>query len=399
MSHRPVGSDYDSPSRLFGGAARAPNRRLHAVARPYSRPASYTGPSASTQNGHADPSTALSPFSRMGPPGQASESNGGGRLKHSVSTSTMSSGMTRSGSEPSLSTTASGGLFNGIKSMFSRPFHWLATPSKGTRREQDVEDQESPVVMRRHHTMTNGDTSPAVPRQRASGQMLPPLPPHVSLSRPSTTNFSRPLQSMRSLPHLDPPRSLVPSPTTHYRSSGVLTRSNRANIGVSMDAEPVGDGGGSPEAWSPWKDRQTRATTPQRGLISPTTTTRSAKRSSTRDYALPSMSPFRPTRSPSQRANGLSRSNTTANTTNFGRAGSVMSDVSMGRESVKSGRSFRRGGSMMIESQPRRGEENMSVDGDRPGGSGMVCPRRLGPTNTRRVGSHRSDGMGRRLAA
>ena len=346
------------------------------------------------------------------------------RLPHSISTSTMSSGMTRSGSEPSLSTTAASGLFSGIKSMFSRPFHWLATPSKGTRREQDVEDQESPVVSRRHQNIPNGDyadTSPAIRRTggSSSGQMLPPLPPNVSLSRSSrtpqtsTTNFSRPLHSMRSLPHLDPPRSLVPSPTTHNRSPGVLTRSNRANIGEVVqedgDDQHMGNGNArsSMDSWSPWKDRQNRAATPQRGPISPTTSRRSTKRGSTveqRDYALPSMSPFRPTRSPSQRANasGLSRSNTTANTTSFARAGSVMSDVSMGRESVKSGRSMKRGGSMMIESQPRIGEENMSVDGERAEGSRMVSRQtgnlRIDIDQRDRAGSHRSDGTEKRVA-
>ena len=368
MSQHPFNRDLDTPSRLFGGVARqSSNRRLHQVARPYSRPASYTGPSASVQNGNANVASGSGTQSRMGestqPPSLFTRP-----LPNSISTNTVSSGMTRSSSDPSLSARDSGGgILSGFKSMFSRPLQWLATPSRGTRREQDVEDLESPVVHRRPNG--TAETPLRVEGRPASGQMLPPLPPNVTLSPrnrpPSTTNFSRPLHTVRSLPHLDPPGTVFTSPSSSGRTSGVLTRSRRVNVEETEDEEP------DRKTWSPWKD-QRRRPSPR---LTPARSTTSTRRGSVQDVSdccgstdlqrpLPSQSPFRPTRSPSQRANGsgLARSNTTANTTTIGRAGSVISDVSMGRESIKSPR---KAGSMLFSHR----EEGMSIDGDPAEGS------------------------------
>ncbi|ORX41071.1 hypothetical protein BD324DRAFT_654664 [Kockovaella imperatae] len=363
MSQYPLPSDIDTPSRLFGGAARqSSNRRIHQISSPYSRPASYTGPSASTQGGDAD--------STFGSPAGASGSRAAGSLissastrdlPHSVSTSTVASGMTRSGSLPSLTSTPSGGIISGFKSIFSRPLQWLATPSRGTKRDADVEDQESPVTQRR----ANGHVEPATrheSRLTHTNNMLPPLPPNVVLSprnRVAATRgqSSRLLHTVRSLPHLDPPGSVFNTPSTSTRTSGVLTRSRRVNTEEMDEAVQASDN----ETWSPWKDRN-RAASPR--VLPPRSATPSKRGSAAVEHPLPSQSPFRPTRSPSQRANGggLARSNTTANTTSFARAGSVMSDISMGKESM---RSPRRGASMLFGQR----EDNMSVDGDRPGSS------------------------------
>ncbi len=226
-------------SGLSGAYRPSANPRLHAVAKPYSRPSSYSGPSSQPiLNGNGglggSPTKAITKSTRPPP------------------TSNSSGSLTRSGSDSS--------LFSGLKSIFSRPLQWLAPPSRaivtpgGTKRDsyssfgQDVEDPESPndrhegKRIRRTSPRLGGDYAPTafeVEGRAVSGYMLPALPPHLSLAPraqgidkplPNRTNFSRPLNmpTSKSMPYLDPPTNLLGS--SRRRGMGSMSRSRRMDM-------------------------------------------------------------------------------------------------------------------------------------------------------------------------
>ena len=318
MSHHrytSTSNEFATPSSSLHGASRpGSNPRLHTSTRPYGRPASLIGPSSSSValNGNAITNGEHEPT-------MASPSNGirqrGGTLSrltrtmpHSVSTNTLStiaSGMTRSSSDPSLSTRGShGGILNGIKSMFSRPLQWLATPSRGGARVPDVEDADSPVAPARRQAPTNdtsrpvenginGDYAPqthvnTLPSSNAqsyrnrpnAGPMLPPLPPDVSLSAArrnrssqtpvETTNYSRPITSPTSRPIHDPPTSLFsPVRPGSTRTSRVLTSTRRNTADANMNGmdedmeDELGEirfGGRDTQTWRPRTRNEREAT-------------------------------------------------------------------------------------------------------------------------------------------
>lgn len=261
--------DYDLPSprtNLFGAHRASTNPRLHALAKPYSRPASFhdaltvAGPSSHGQNGNTSPNkspTKQLPSIRPSIPKSYSSSN---------------LGMTRSGSEPS--------LLSGLKSMLSRPLAWLASPSRNQQAQQDrsqgkkrdsgwdeeepgtptEDDRDMKRLRRRSPSPTMGEYAPKplqVTGRAVTGFMLPPLPPDVSL-RPKSKqgsgsaippNFSRPLKSSQSMPYLDPPTSLL-SPA---KKRSALTRSRRVDMTGTADEEMLQEGE-KKEQWSPWKE-------------------------------------------------------------------------------------------------------------------------------------------------
>lgn len=269
MNNHDQSSDLTSPRALLFGAHRpSSNPRLHTLAKPYARPASYNGPlpGPSTfghgQNGNGSPPK--SPTRQL-PSTRAA-------IPKSFSSSNLNLGqMTRSGSEPS--------LFSGIRSMLSRPLAWLATPSRsqlGTERTQGKKrdgawDEEEPG------TPTNEDRglkrarrrSPTPPhmgeyapdQHQITGRaitaiMLPPLPPDVQLrprSKQSASaippNFSRPLKSSQSMPYLDPPTAML-SPV---KKRNVLTRSKRVDLAAEDEEDRMEQDEQEREKWSPWK--------------------------------------------------------------------------------------------------------------------------------------------------
>lgn len=263
-------NDYDLPSPrtdLFGAHRASTNPRIHALAKPYNRPASYqdpsSGPSSLIRNGSASPTKSPSkqlPSTRSSMPKSYSSSNLGQ--------------MTRSGSETS--------LFSGIKSMLSRPLAWLATPSRsqishekpqGKKRDGGWDEEEPGTpgedergmkrLRRRSPSPPTGEYAPenrSVTGRAVTGFMLPPLPPDVSL-RPknhkqgSTSaippNFSRPLHTSQSMPYLDMPKNML-SPV---KKRSTITRSKRVDISaMEGDDDEMGQEEGDKEQWSPWKD-------------------------------------------------------------------------------------------------------------------------------------------------
>ena len=313
--------DFDTPSRKLTGATRpSSNPRLHAVQRPYARPVSYQPPPSAGRF--------ITKINGTGP-----YSGGGGvddkrLLGQRASTST--SGMTRSGSESSL------GLIGGLKSMLYKPLQWLATPSRQSKRDLglDVEDVESPSsiaspskrVRRRSpsppspfldnnsntgangvqglNAVSHGDYTPRkrdslqVQRNRGEqGNMLPPLPPHVSLNARSTrvvdsrpeqsTSFSRPLHGARSMPYLDPPSMVLSPPKQQLQRKNLLARSRRLDLGVEEEQEEgeedededMGEEVKSRNEmndWTPWNKRREKGVSPGRYPRQPPTPNRRA---------------------------------------------------------------------------------------------------------------------------
>ncbi|RSH85244.1 hypothetical protein EHS25_005051 [Saitozyma podzolica] len=362
---------------LFGAHRPASNPRLHAISKPYVRPASFSEVLAGPSNGGFHTSPTKSPAKPLP------------TTRPALPKSSSVSSLPRSGSDSS--------LFSGLRSMLSRPLAWLATPSRaqpaptphGTKRDsllsfgQDLEDPESPSDRRqgkrvRRFSPPRGDYEPShmsVEGRAVTGFMIPPLPPHVRLepksqtekASSSTTNFSRPLPSSRSMPYLDPPSGLLSSPARNTRNAakGALTRSRRIELaGLGDDEDSVGEPEREKSPWSPWKERQAaasiKAATPPGRRGTPT------KERDSRDYTLPSLSPFKPRHAPSPlrqtgSLSGLTRSATTAN---LQRASSVVSDVSLGRGSA---RGLGRSGSMLFTSvngDREPDEDRMSVDAD-----------------------------------
>lgn len=289
-------------SNALPGAVRSPARRSHNL-RPYAR-------HDMTGNGAAAPPSSYTP----------------GRLSASTST------LTRSGSESS--------LFSGLKSMFSRPLAWLATPTRvqppapsGTKRDHlspDPEDPASPSErraskrVRRSSPAKRAAAGPYEP-STSSTAALPPLPASISLSRGRAS-----LPASASMPYLDPPKSLLApsSPrTSTLRPRGSLARSSRMDFGTvdefgGNQSTPDGaldrrrtmggaaNGGVERETWSPWKER-----TPRQSITT--------------------QSPYRPQLSSTFTPRGLARSQTLTNV----REDSVASDVSMSG-SLRAGSGF-----------------------------------------------------------
>ncbi|KAL7422814.1 hypothetical protein Q5752_002110 [Cryptotrichosporon argae] len=377
----------DSPSRPLAGAHRlSGNPRIHAL-KPYARPASIStvplalaGPSSPTKS----PTKALPASST--------------RLPRHESASSLP----RSGSESSLS------LVSGIKSIFTRPLAWLATPSRATTsssgaakrdsfssfgNERDVEadgdiyvgaggagwsPSDRPAAAKRARRHSPGkvyEPDNAIGRA-VSGFMLPPLPPHVSLAKhaapgsaskarapPSaTTNYARPLTGSTSMPYLDPPLSGSPARTASLRRAGPLTRSRRVDL-TSLAAEPAQEEQEKEErvkdVWSPWKEKAValagrRSMTPQR--------TRAAD---ARELALPSLSPFRAPPSPSTSRHGASGLTRSVTMTNVVRRASVVSDVSMGLGRAGSARLPHGSSTLRLSAVADDRTDRMSVDGER----------------------------------
>ena len=303
--------EADSPIRFDLSGAHRPsgNPRLHTLSKPYSRPTSYSGPSNQTSNGHAhnhendnDPS----------PHRHSSMTDKSNRSQ--LPSSHSSSSLPRSGSDSS--------LFSGLKSIFSRPLQWLATPSRlgatpgGTKRDslstfgQDLEDPgDSPTEKQERkrsrrlspsRARGNGNYEPQpktktleVEGRAVSGFMLPPLPPNLSLasrrqsndkSLTSHTNFSRPftLTNSKSMPYLDPPTNLFGSPSR--KGIGSMSRSKRINlIGLGDEDDDMdsnidelgkvkrqqGETEKEKDEWTPWLNK---TTTPKKSVISRTKT-------------------------------------------------------------------------------------------------------------------------------
>lgn len=403
------------PSNLSGAHRPSANPRLHTVSKPYSRPSSYSGPSSQVSNGNGNgrdpsPTKALTRTTRS----QLPTSNSSGILP-------------RSGSDSS--------LFSGLKSIFSRPLQWLATPSRGsvtpggTKRDscttfgQDVEDPESPTD--RHEgkrarrsspkPVKSGDYEPRLDMagRAVSGFMLPPLPPNLTLAprfsgidKPllNRTNFSRPLTipTSKSMPYLDPPKNLLASPAR--RGMGSISRSRRMDL-VGFGDEDEDMGGSDNRGMEKGKEKEKEETrslwkngpvagrnsmTPKRGTPSRIAETRDVRLRPNRirsmlnrasQYILPSLSPFKPPPSPSSIRPPTPSSALGQSPTTLRRAASVLSDVSMGQESV---RGARKSSSMLFGSiigERENQDERMSVDGDRHrdarNGSGTVSVSRL----------------------
>jgi nucleoporin NUP1 len=335
----PFGSD-----RPLSGAHRSStNPRLHALQKPYARPSSYSGPSSNalpltlTGNGSSvtSPTKAPAPSTR----------------RPQLPSSASASSLPRSGSDSS--------LFSGIKSILSRPLQWLATPSKShTKRDSlssfghDVEEQdESPTGRRegkrpRRLSPRSGDNErsqagPYDPKSQiehihiqgraVSGFMLPPLPPHISLTArsqlpnekplPNRTNFSRPLNNSTSMPYLDPPTSSFAAsparrriPSGQHGATGTSTNGSLGGLGgmtrsgmsrsSRMDLSTFGDDdnemagsqsragqngnarGKEVDAWSPWKGREAVIpASPSRKSSTPLRRGGSMRMSETRDVS------------------------------------------------------------------------------------------------------------------
>lgn len=275
---------------LFGAHRSSTNPRLHAVQKPYNRPASFQGP-RSSEFGDLEERLIPSPTKRQQAPTT--------RPGMTKSSSTRSLGnLPRSGSESSL---AAG--FRGLKSIFTRPLEWLATPSRNrqkddeaqwassngtdTGRKRGKETSEEPASpteegyrgakkSRRRspspefdQNMDNGSAhGDYLPERRLSitgravtGHMLPPLKPDFTLSRsrqPSRAptappNFSRPLPTSQSMSYLDPPGALL-SPARNTRSA--IKRSSRMDL-ASLAGDDDAEAGQAEEEdrtrWSPWK--------------------------------------------------------------------------------------------------------------------------------------------------
>ncbi|WVQ95603.1 hypothetical protein IAU59_002700 [Kwoniella sp. CBS 9459] len=469
--------DLSRASALHGALRQSAHPRIHAIAKPYSRPSSFAGVGLSSSATMSDldlsnvsSSLQLSPTKS---PAKVAPSTRN-RSRPSLSTSSSFGSLPRSGSESS--------LFSGIKSIFSRPLQWLATPAKNGSPEKghpgsgvyttgkrdslssfghDLEDPESPSDRRDGKRLRRASPSPERPNghgdyepesrfevtgRAVSGFMLPPLSPHVTLkpkshlptassngpsSSSNPTNFSRPLgasgsglTSSKSMSYLDPtPDVLGGSP----RKGGMLTRSKRVELSSLVDddqamAESDTYGisekgkGREGETWSPWKSRYSTAggAASSAAVGRPTTPGRKtpSRMTESRDYALPSASPFKAPPSPLARQSpavqaiaGASSLTRSATTTNIRRAASVTSDVSMGLArsgSVRGG--LRQSGSMLFGSvngdrQREREDDKMSVDGEQRQREGSVLDWFMRDRWDGKAGSPGSVAASRRLGS
>ncbi|WWC65089.1 uncharacterized protein I303_107703 [Kwoniella dejecticola CBS 10117] len=432
-------SNQSDRSSLQGATRQNAHPRLHALSKPYSRPSSFSGLSSSaTMTDLANVSSSLGSPTKS--PTKSSTTRPG---LNGDSRSSSFSSLPRSGSDSS--------LFSGIKSILSRPLQWLATPTRehiGTSANKrdsfssfghDLEDPDSPSEFRNQKRIRRSSPSPEKQRQRqrqraepngpskgdyepepefqvqgraVSGFMLPPLSPNVTLKPKShlphhvtsqnPTNFSRPLgssssglSSSKSMSYLDPPSDVLAASSP--RKGGMLTRSKRVELSSLEDDDEhdahgssKGKGREEEKTWSPWKSRYTTAggAAASAANVRPTTPSRKTpSRLESRDFTLPSVSPFKPPPSPLQRqsphpsnfgasTSGLTRSATTAN---IRRAASVASDVSMGGGLTRSGsvRGLRQSGSMLFGSvngdmERDRDDDKMSVDGEHRQREGSV---------------------------
>ncbi|KAK4687194.1 hypothetical protein P7C73_g2935, partial [Tremellales sp. Uapishka_1] len=396
-----------SGSNLQGASRPSTKPRLHSIQKPYSRVGPYGGPESQSPNGRVSPIKST----RSSLP----TSNSLGSLHGAESRST------------------------GWRSYLSRPLGWLASPAKAaatmssssSKRDSlssfgnDVESsgEERDGKRLRRHSPELDRENPYAPKplhvegRAVSGFMLPPLPPHVSLSArnhlphdkplPNRTNFSRPLTSSASMPYLDPPSGSLASPSRRRNPpplpAGGLARSRHMDLSTfgyddegddSMEeAQEMGKGKGKARemTWSPWKERT--QTTPSKRASS-------SRLSETRDHALPSRSPFQPPPSPLARrqpsTSALPRSTTASH--GLHRSVSMMSDVSMGRESA---RGLRASPSMRFANGHAEEDDSMSVDGDRDRvreGSVLDWYMR-NDSRSRAVGSPASAAASRRLGS
>lgn len=355
-------------SRLAGATRPSGNPRLHAGSKPYSRP--EHAPNGGPPNGSALPD---SPVVRNASPSKRP------RSIH------QQAALPRSGSEPS-------GLISSFRSILSRPLAWLATPSKqlsnpaapasSSKRGAgagDPEDPDSPLDqrqgkrVRRVSPEKTGDYAPVVQRESRGGYELPSLPANIILSRSRQTSrtpdLGGTLSGSRSMPYLDPPSSALSPVVKRKTGHGPLTRSKRMEITGFGDEPEASDFGPVAVPETPRtrsrlvKGKQPDVPFPESTLLrSPTP----SKRPATRDFALPSISPFRPPPPPSPHHDrqsitispsfptfgGVHRSQTMGSGV---RAPSVVSDVSM------TPRSVRRTGSVQFPAVLGR-DEAMSVD-------------------------------------
>ncbi|OCF54741.1 hypothetical protein L486_07875 [Kwoniella mangroviensis CBS 10435] len=467
-------------SSLTGAARPSAHPRLHALAKPYSRPSSFSGLSSSaTMTDLANISSSLGGNEGWDESPTKSPSK---TTRPGLSTSSSYGSLPRSGSDSS--------LFSGIKSIFSRPLQWLATPARasgsGNGRDSyssfghDLEDQSfsqspsvkrsrrgspSPEKQRAKRRKENGTATAATatatsneyePEQQippfelhgraVSGFMLPPLSPNVTLKPKShlpipqhvtnntRTNFSRPLgsssssglSSSKSMSYLDPPTDVLGA-SSPRKAGGMLTRSKRVELSSlvddrdrdEMEVESSSQGNDGGKTWSPWKSRYSTAggAASSAANVRPTTPSRNTpSRLGSRDFTLPSASPFKPPPSPlhgqsphisnaAASTSGLTRSATTAN---IRRAASVASDVSMGGGLTRSGsvRGLRQSGSMLFGSvngdrERDREDDRMSVDGEHRQREGSVLDWFMKDRwdGTARPGSPASIAASRRLGS
>ncbi|WWC92241.1 uncharacterized protein L201_007195 [Kwoniella dendrophila CBS 6074] len=478
-------------SSLSGAARQSAHPRLHALSKPYSRPSSFSGLSSSaTMTDLANVSSSLSLNSPMKSPTKSSATT----TRPGLSSSSSYGSLPRSGSDSS--------LFSGIKSIFSRPLQWLATPSRdslsgngtsngGQKRDSlssfgnDLENPDiSPSERRNEKRLRRNSPSPEkqisqsrkisnsnyrkdfsssttftsdyepelsippkfeIQGRAVSGFMLPPLSPNVTLKPKShlpqhinnekinRTNFSRPLggssgsgglSSSKSMSYLDPPSDLLGGNTSSPRKGGMLTRSKRIELSSLVDDDDMsndiankGKGKEGEGNWSPWKSRYSTSGGAASTAANARPTTPSRKtpaRLESRDFTLPSASPFKPPPSPLNRqspqisnaaasTSGLTRSATTAN---IRRATSVTSDVSMGGGLGRSGstRGLRQSGSMLFGSvngdrDRERDEDRMSIDGEHRQREGSVLDWFMKDRWDGRPGSPASIAASRRLGS
>lgn len=298
MSDQDIYAATGSPRSAFFGAARASNPRTHSLHSPYARPRSRIEAPGSA--GAKGDSTALalangSPVMRRSPSKQGALARSGRTGLPTSSSSGSLGSLRRSGSEAS--------LLSGLKSIFSRPFSWLASPSKdmsgaqqarsrgllareeasngGTKRDSlssfgvDAEDPDTPTDRREGKRLRR--KSPVRPRgaydpeegdgegfssddgeagangrhlsvtgRAITGTMLPALPASLTLNgaaarrSKTTTNFSRPLPSSQSMPYLDPPSTLFASPQRSTRAGSRL-----ATGGATLPSHGFGRSGSS----------------------------------------------------------------------------------------------------------------------------------------------------------
>ena len=235
--------------------------------------------------------------------------------------------------------------------MISKPFSWIATPSRSSKRDHspDIEQSTSPSAdlpakrARRRSpspTYSQSDLYAPTPTEslgragegrslRPSNDVHPALPPTLSGARTrssNATNLSRPLSSSQSMGYLDPPvaglpRGLRRTPglgRTQTRMDLAAVANGAAEEDEEMQSQTQGSLAGSPPRAQPVRSRDVSARRPQ------ATTTADMQFG----HGLPSNSPFRAATpsSPSRFGGSLSRAQTMRN---IGRADSVLSDVSM----------------------------------------------------------------------
>lgn len=395
MSGYPFDEFPSSPRKRLVGAARpSANPRIHAIAKPYSRPVSYSGPSTSATSSPNNQHELLSINGNGNGNGNVSPTKQSAPTTRPAILSSQSQkerGMTRSGSESS--------LFGSLKGLISKPLSWLATP-RSTKRDQstwnaglDSEDPESPSMKKIRKTSpprtaagTSGRGTYDPPSTKTKGkgkerEMLPPLPDLAGgLKKLPMSKLSSTLPHSQSMPYLDPPTGMLSPPKA---KSGAITRSSGMNLASLANDDEEASVVQEKDAWSPWRQQSAqpgRSRTPvkhsNRGSISEARDVShqlvAGRNTTDSQYALPSLSPFRAPPSPSA-ARGLSRS-ATAN--NLRRAESMVSDISMGKQSTTA-RQIKGSSSMLFG--PSGGAEHeddgMSVDGAERtrDGSVLVC--------------------------